>query len=51
MVERTADTNDLASCLVHQLAYVAMDAFYVRVFYLRTGGLYVEDDVKVNFAE
>ena len=51
MVGRSADTNGLASCFVHQLAYVAVNAFYVCVFYLWTGGLYVEDDVKIYFAE
>ena len=51
MVGRAADTNGLASCLVHQLAYVAMDTFYVCVFYLWADGLYVEDDVKVDFTE
>ncbi len=51
MVGRTADTNDLASCLVHQLAYVAVDTFYVCIFYLWTDRLYVEDDVEVYFTE
>ena len=51
MIAYAANTNDLTSRCVDELADIAMHALQVFVCYLRTGGFHVEDNMEINFAK